>query len=32
MLALVCASQRCLDHLQMVGTSDVMTIMLKQIN
>lgn len=26
MLALVCASQRCLDHLQMVGTSDVMTI------
>lgn len=32
MLALLCASQRCLDHLQVVGTSDEMTIMLKQIN
>lgn len=32
MLALDCTSQGCLDHLQIVGTSDEMTIMLKPIN
>lgn len=32
MLALLCASQRCLDHLQIVAISNQVIIMLKQIS